>query len=361
MCRTLIVQGRRSLLPYLVAASVLVVVPASTSRGELVGYWPFDDMLDDLSGQGNNGTLIGEPIFSDDVPPLLGAGKSLLFDGDDAVDFGNPNILNFGSNDWTISAWAKKVAGSARGNIYSNGGDNGGGIRSVLAIGETGGDQAVVLTTDVDQGDGAKQQAVSTADEIANIPSVDDEWNHVVGMRAGDEIRVYVNGELADTTELRTDPPYDLSGMAQLPVYVGVGASAASDPIGALEKWFTGNIDDVAVWDEALEDGFIAYLAEGGSILGPPGLPGDFNQDGAVDQADFLIMSENFNQRFDVQEAYFRGDFDLNTRVDLRDFVQFREVFLAEPAGAAAPVPEPSTLLLLACGWLAALWRGRKR
>ena len=148
-----------------------LIITTTNVHADLVGYWTFDDTLDDSSGQGNTGTLVGEPLFDDDVPALLGDGRSMVFDGDDAVDLGNPNILNFDTGDWTISAWAKKDGGSARGNIYSNGGDNGGGIRSVLAIGETGGNQALVLTLDVDQGSGAKRQSVST-DEGDGFPNI---------------------------------------------------------------------------------------------------------------------------------------------------------------------------------------------
>lgn len=317
----------------------------TAARSELVGWWALDGDLLDSSGQGNDGTMIGDPTFDADVPGALGSGMSMDFDGDDAIDLGNPAILDFGVGDWTISAWAKKVGGSDRGNIYSKGGDNGGGIRTVLAIGETGTGQSLVLTTDVDQDTGAKQQAISTSGEIGDFPTVDDEWNHVLGMRSGDEIRVYLNGVLADTTPLRTDPPYDLGGTSQLPAYIGVGADAASDPQGAFLKWFTGKIDDVAIWNEALSDDFIAGLASGVPPgAGLPDLFGDFNADGTLDLADYEIMLANFYTGSTHEE----GNMNLRGTVDLEDFRQFREAFNA--AGGTASVPEPSALALLFLG-----------
>ena len=78
--------------------------------------------------------------------------------------------------------------------------------------------------------------------------------------------------------------------------------------------------------------------------LGCPCNPGDFNADGTVDLADFLVLAGNFGTgtRFD------EGDNNFDGRVDLRDFFEFREIFNA-PAGAqAAAVPEPSALTMIA-------------
>jgi hypothetical protein len=54
----------------------------------------------DLSGNGNNGTLINGPTFDS------GNGGSIVFDGvDDFTNFGN--ILNLGTNNCTINVWLK--------------------------------------------------------------------------------------------------------------------------------------------------------------------------------------------------------------------------------------------------------------
>ncbi len=63
----------------------------------------------DLSRSQTNGTLVNGPTFN------AGNGGSIVFDGtNDYVDLGN--ILNFGTNDFTIEFWCRK---SAVGNIYS--------------------------------------------------------------------------------------------------------------------------------------------------------------------------------------------------------------------------------------------------
>jgi hypothetical protein len=60
----------------------------------------------DLSGNGNDGTLTNGPTFD-------GAnGGSIVFDGvDDYVDFGN-TVGNFGTSDFTLSAWVKTTSTS---------------------------------------------------------------------------------------------------------------------------------------------------------------------------------------------------------------------------------------------------------
>ncbi len=77
---------------------------------------------------------------------------------------------------------------------------------------------------------------------------------------------------------------------------------------------------------------------------------GDFNNDGVVDLADFAILADHmFTQGLDVSQA--DGDIDFNFRIDLVDFVLFREVFASvNPGGAAAAVPEPASCLLVISG-----------
>jgi len=77
------------------------------------------------------------------------------------------------------------------------------------------------------------------------------------------------------------------------------------------------------------------------------GIPGDFDGNGRVDFADFLILGANFASHLDGPVT--AGDIDFDGDVDLDDFGQFKSVF-ASSAQAAAPqvssVPEPAGALL---------------
>ena len=118
-------------------------------------------------------------------------------------------------------------------------------------------------------------------------------------------------------------------------------------------------MSDVRIYDHGLSQDEVLAVMAGGGLLPPGATPGDFNQDGVVDTLDFQVMAMNFNQRFTPQDdSFFKGDFDTNLRVDLRDFLAFREVFLTQPEGAA--VPEPTMSWPLALSGLLLLSRRRR-
>ena len=234
---------------------VLLFAPIH-ANGELIGYWNFDaNTAADSSGNDLDGTLNGTAGFSDDVPAALGAGKSLALAESgvtpegvgDYVDLGNPSILNFSTNDFTVAGWVK-TAQADRGNIFSNGGDDGGGIRYVPSMGE-GNDNKLTLTTDDDS---SKVQTMG--DTVLN----DGVWHHIATVRGGDTFRVYVDGVEDGTAAVPAG--YDLSGTSQKNAYIGVGISQSS---GEFQKQLGGLYDDIAVWNEALSADHIAGLADG--------------------------------------------------------------------------------------------------
>jgi len=88
--------------------------------------------------------------------------------------------------------------------------------------------------------------------------------------------------------------------------------------------------------------------------LTSPSLAGDVNLDGKVDLSDFGILKENFG----TGTTQAQGDLNGDAKIDLSDFGILKANF-GKTAGAA--VPEPSTLLLLMLGGLAALVARRAR
>jgi len=210
-----------------------------------VGHWTLDDgagtLALDASGNGNDGTVNGEPLW--------GAGMidgALELDGvDDYVDCGNPSILDFGTGDFTVSAWINMTA-TERGTVYAKGGDNSGGIRYTLAMGESN-DNKMTLTTDDDS---SKRQAKGAT--VVN----DGAWHHVVGIRNGNTSLVYVDGVLDGSIDLPEG--YDLSGTSQHNALIG---AITSHTDGSLEKFFAGTLDDVRVYDWALSEAEILKIA----------------------------------------------------------------------------------------------------
>jgi hypothetical protein len=94
-----------------------------------------------------------------------------------------------------------------------------------------------------------------------------------------------------------------------------------------------------------------------GTDVGPP--PGDFNEDGTIDLADFNILATNYNM--DAERGS-NGDINFSGHVDFKDFVAFRSKF-EEGGGAAgaASVPEPMAGMLGVLALISTLHFARRR
>ncbi|MCH8120622.1 MAG: LamG domain-containing protein, partial [Planctomycetes bacterium] len=287
-------------LIYLVSF-VLVLGLATTSAGQdiaegLVGYWPLDEgggtTTADASGNGNDGTFVDAPVW------VSGKfGSALDFDGsNDAVDCGNQPILDFGTGDWTVSAWIKvATTPSDDVTIYGKGGDHGGGIRYQLML-DSSNDIHPVVDDDS-----------SKYDPRGDIPIIDGQWHHIVMMRRdGTQFRVYVDGveDVGVTNHGESTLPanYDLSGTSQHNAYIGAITDNRDSTGNTLEKLFLGLIDDVAVWNRALTPEEISYLWNNGA-----GNPVDVSDPGQASDPSLDDGAEDVPR--DVVLSWTQGDF----------------------------------------------------
>jgi hypothetical protein len=224
--------------------------PLLQSSDKLIAWWKFEDDVND-SARANHGTLHGNPTYADGK-----VGRAISLDGNDYVDCGNPDSLNFSMGDWTISAWIKTTQTGTnqddstmnRGTVFANGGDESGGIRYALAINE-GQLGSITLTTDNDM---SKVQAISRT--AVN----DGAWHHIVGIRSAGQLYVYVDGVLDGGNYLSAG--YDLSGTSQHNVYIGV---ITDNRDGSLYKYFVGLIDEVCIIRGAIDANGVRVLYSG--------------------------------------------------------------------------------------------------
>lgn len=234
------------------AMIVLVLEP------QLVRHWSMDV---DPNDEGN-GALVGG-AFIDTTDAAVGTGSVNLM-GTGPTDPNMPRIevgaatdLDFGLTNWTVAGWVKTThtgTGDAnKGVIFGNGGDSGGGHRYTLIVSE-GSEGRVDLVADDDSNKNTARTDGTVNDGI---------WHFIVGLREGNEIRIYRDGLLEDTEGL--PDVYDLSGTSQHDSYIGVITHHGNS---GLYKHLYGSVDDVRIYNYAISQEQIEGLAGMGEL--PP-------------------------------------------------------------------------------------------
>jgi hypothetical protein len=283
-------------MTHVVVFLAVVLTVAGSVSAELVAHWPLDDgsgtVAVDVTGNGNDGTLEGNPQW---VAGKIGG--ALEFDGTNYVDCGDQDILNFGTNDWTVAAWIKTTQPDPdRGTIFANGSDNSGGIRFTLATHEANPNH-ITLTTDDNS---TKSQALGQT--VVN----DGEWHHVAGMREGTTTSVFVDGVLDGTNTVPDG--YNLSGSSQADAYIGA-IDGAADATVALEKFYNGIIDDVRVYDTALTEDELQTVMEG--TAGFPYALSPDPADGALIEDTWVSLSWRAGDFAVSHDIYLGEDYDV--------------------------------------------------
>jgi len=85
---------------------------------------------------------------------------------------------------------------------------------------------------------------------VSHERDIGGEWTHLAGVRHGRQLKLYVNGKLAASSDLRDGPAFNLDN--DRPLLIGFGA----------QHHFTGSISDVRLYDGALNDDAAAGLAK---------------------------------------------------------------------------------------------------
>ena len=151
-----------------------------------------------------------------------------------------------------------------------------------------------------------------------------------------------------------TEDGFEVPAAAFAPDEDTVALYHFDESINGVVRDASGRANDGMLINDAVlvEDDFLLPSGQGGT-------PGDFNEDGAIDLADFQILASNFNTS---GTSFADGDIIFDRRVDLRDFLEFRKVFLAAQGNGVAAVPEPNSLAMisLAGGAFLLLMRRRK-
>jgi hypothetical protein len=197
----------------------------------LIGWWKFDERegstAADSSGNGNDGSLQGDPVWQPEAGKFAGA---LAFDGSgDYVKIDNESKFDI-TGEITISAWV---------NIAS--------VPAEWTAIVTKGDSAWRLSTE--SADRRFHFAVTSDTWLSGQAVVGaNQWHHVVGVYDGSQMRIFVDGAL-DVSR-----PWDKGiGSNGYPVYIGENAEQTG-------RFWQGLIDDVRIYNYALGESDIIAL-----------------------------------------------------------------------------------------------------
>ncbi len=249
--------------PQAVFAFTITTPPNSlTLSSGLVGWWTFDGkntnwatgITNDVSGNGNNGQLIGMSTSTSPVPGKIG--QALSFNNNNYVKAPNSSSLNITGNSITVSFWAKSaIAGAQVGynglvtKMYTGGG---GGY--TIYTGSGGGLYFII---------GANSTTYATGN--AGTAQWDRKWHFITAIYDGAYIKMYVDGVNVGTNTAVTG---NINDSSAYPLTIGSFQ-------GLSPYYFNGSLDDVRVYNRALSAGEVQQLYNIGSashINVPPAL-----------------------------------------------------------------------------------------
>ena len=202
-----------------------------------VAYWKFDEgygtSTNDSTSNANTGTLGAgtasyRPTWQSEDQCI--SGKCLYFDGtDDYIT--SANSIAIGTSDFTVQAWVKSQDTSAKAII---GTVSGGGQTGFLLYTNYSGSTAYFATW------GGANPSVSAITQTNN----DGKWHHIVGVRSGTTLSIYIDGKLDNST---TATVVDLGSSSIAP---RIGAMRINPPSDTQHP-FKGFVDDVKIYPYA--------------------------------------------------------------------------------------------------------------
>ena len=225
-------------------------LPGNVPTSGLVGYWPLNGNTNDYSGNNNNGVNNGATLTAD---PQGNANQAYYFNGSSYISVANNAIFNFGSTDYTVSAWAMRsgtnrlqriVCKALKGPTYK-----GWGIRfenSNISFASGGGNNGTWYSN-----------GSAALNSITN-----NQWYHMVGVfsPSTNTVKLYVNGVLV-TSNTSAVSPFNSDNSNDLMFGVYQPGGAPSGP-----EFLTGKIDEIGLWNRALTQQEITSLYIGCSF-----------------------------------------------------------------------------------------------
>jgi len=213
---------------------VIVGAPEPVDPGTdgLIAYYTMENDANDSSGNGLNGTIVGDPNFVEGI-----AGMALDFNGDDYVDCGNDERFSV-TEYLTVALWVNiRTIPTAWTGVITKG-------NTAWRISNFQTTQRMHFAFE----NGSRGWQAANSETELNA----DEWYHVCGVydiNVG--AKIYING-----VEDGSNP--DTGGITQNTSIVAIGTN--SDATYPEQAW-DGLLDEIMIFDRALSEDEVKYLA----------------------------------------------------------------------------------------------------
>ncbi len=217
----------------------------------LVAWWPLDVDGTDATGNGHDGTPIGNPVTAAGANSRTGG--SIDFDG--ATRFDVPFSPDLNPESFTVTLWANAdaAAGAFHSPITSRD-DFQGGVET----------HGYIIYNDSDgnwnfwTGNGNPGW-----DTLPGSPVVVGQWTHVaiVYDSLANSKTLYIDGVAVNVDDAPGPPQYSPNGTTeQDPLHIGAGQD------DGLAFWFDGRIDDIGMFRDALSSDDIVLIRDHGVV-----------------------------------------------------------------------------------------------
>ena len=211
----------------LLATTTFAQFPNYVPTNGLVGWWPFNGNANDESGNGNNGTLVGNTILTSDRFGNLNSAFS--FDGNgDYIDCGNATSVNI-TGSLSISAW-----------IYAN---------------DLSTERGIITKSPLPPTDDAYQLVVGAYVQ-SDLNFLNSDFGYIVPLFNWVNV-ISVFDSVSNTVSLYTNGILDTTVNVS---FSSIGTSSDNLCLGTHRPTFTtnwswsGTLDDIGIWNRALTD-----------------------------------------------------------------------------------------------------------
>lgn len=279
---------------------LIAILVCGYSNAELVGFWTFDGSASgefDLSGAGNNASLLGNADYTDDS--VLGP-KSLLLDGDDSYVelFASDDLIgDFTAGKATLSMWVKLNA-------------QGGQINGLATMGSW---SYPSFYSGIEPKNISLKLFLSDGEPVVVDllqPHNFYQWNHfAITVDANDDVagyKVYVNGQLSG--HFAMNGQYGNFLQPKTP-RIGISYDAGT----RIKYYMNGMVDEVKIYNNCLDSTEIKSISK---IV-------DLDNDGNVNYTDMVYIADKWGDNCSFVDWCGGVDFDRDGVVGISDIAIF--------------------------------------